>query len=79
MVAKDAFADSEGEKVLRTLIQAIRICIQDIGMEFDIEKCVMLTKKSGKRETMETIELSDQERIGFLGEKDKSIAEQDIY
>ena len=36
------------EKKLETLIHAIRIYSQDIGMEFGIEKCAMLVMKSGK-------------------------------
>ena len=38
-------------------------------MEFGIEKCAMLIMRSGKRQIMERIELSDQERIKMLGEK----------
>ena len=34
---------------LETLIHAVRIYSQDIGMEFGIEKCAMLVMKSGKR------------------------------
>ena len=37
------------EKELGTLIQKIRLYSQDIGMEFDIEKCAMIVIKSGKR------------------------------
>ena len=36
------------EKEQDTLIHSVRICIQDTGMEFDIEKCAMLVMKSGK-------------------------------
>ena len=36
------------KKELPTLIQTIRIYKQDIGMEFNIEKCVVLMMKSGK-------------------------------
>ena len=36
-------------KELKTLIHAVRIFCQDIGMEFGIEKCAMLVMKSGKR------------------------------
>ena len=36
------------EKELETLIHAVRIYSQDIGMEFGIEKCAMLVIKSGK-------------------------------
>ena len=39
-------------------------------MEFGIKKCAMLIKKSGKRETMEGIQLPNQESIRMLGEKE---------
>ena len=37
------------EKEMETLIHAVRIYSQDIGMEFGIEKSAMLAMKSGKR------------------------------
>ena len=39
-------------------------------MEFSIEECAMLKTKSGKRQIMEGMELSNQERIRMLGEKE---------
>ena len=36
------------EKELETIIQTVRIYIQDIGMEFGIEKCAMLLMRSEK-------------------------------
>ena len=41
------------EKEPETLIHAVRIYSQDIGMEFGIEKCAMLVMKSGKRHITE--------------------------
>ena len=38
----------KNEKELKTLIQAVRIYSQDIGMEFAIGECVMLIMKSRK-------------------------------
>ena len=38
-------------------------------MEFGIEKCSMLKMKNGKRETMEGIELLNQESNKMLGKK----------
>ena len=38
---------AKNEKELETLIHAVRIYCQDIGMGFGIEKCVMLVMKSG--------------------------------
>ena len=46
---------------METPIQTIRICSQDIGMEFDLEKCVMLIR-SRKRQITEGIELPNQEK-----------------
>ena len=48
---------AKNEKELETLIQAMSIWSQDIGMEFGIEKCAMFMMKSRKRETTEGIEL----------------------
>ena len=37
---------AKNEKELETLIQAVRIYSDDIGLEFGIEKCAMLIMKS---------------------------------
>ena len=42
---------AKNEKELETLIQTIRICSQVIGMEYGIEKCVMLKMKMRIKET----------------------------
>ena len=39
---------AKNEKELETLIHAVRIYSQDIGMEFSIEKCAILVMKSNK-------------------------------
>ena len=39
----------------------------ELGME---KKCIVLIMKNGKRETMERIELPNQERIGTLVENE---------
>ena len=39
---------AKNEKELETLKHAGRIYSQDIGMEFNIEKCATLVRKSGK-------------------------------
>ena len=44
---------AKNEKELETLIHAVRIYCQDIGMEFGIAKCAMLVMKSGKRHMTE--------------------------
>ena len=45
------------EKELKTLIHTAKIYNQDVGMEFDREKCAMLVMKSGKRHLTNGIEL----------------------
>ena len=39
---------TKNKKELETLIHAVRIYSQYIGMEFGIEKCALLVMKSGK-------------------------------
>ena len=48
----------------------MRIHNQDIGMEFDIEKCAMPIMRSGKQQMTKGMELPNQERIRTLGEKE---------
>ena len=61
---------AKNEKELETLIQAVRIYSQDIGMEFGIEKCAMLVMKSGKRHMTDGIELPNQDRMRTLEKKE---------
>ena len=61
---------SKNEKELETLIHAVRIYSQDIGMEFGIEKCAMLVMKSGKRHITDGIELPNQDKIRTLAENE---------
>ena len=65
------FAKSENE--LETLILAVRICRQDIGIEFGIEKCDILVRKSSKRHKTGRRELPNQDKNRTLGEKKKRI------
>ena len=51
---------------METLIQTIRIYSQDVGIEFDIEKCVIQIIRSGKRQITEGIE-QPNDLIGFYG------------
>ena len=52
---------AKNEKELETLIHAVRICSQDIKIEFGIEKCAMLVMKSGKRYITDGIQLPNQD------------------
>ena len=60
----------KNENELETLIHAVIIYSQDIGMEFDIEKCVMLVTKSGKRHLTDGMELPNQDKIRTLAENE---------
>ena len=62
------FAKKEKEE--ETLIHAVRIYCQDIGMELGMEKCAMLVIKSGKRHQTDGMELPNQDQIRTLGEKE---------
>ena len=61
---------AKNEKELETLIHAVRIYSQDIGMGFGIEKCAMLIMKSGKRYMTDGMELPDYDQIRMLGENE---------
>ena len=61
---------AKNEKELETLIHAVRIYSQDIGMEFGIEKCAMLVMKSGKRHMTDGMELPNHDKIRTLGEEE---------
>ena len=60
------------KKKMEIMIPTIRIYSQDVGMEFGIKTCAILIMKSRKRETMEGIELPNQERIRTIGEKENN-------
>ena len=59
---------AKNEKEQETLIHAVRIYSQDMGLEFGIEKCAMLVMKSGKRHLTDGLELPNQDKIRTLGE-----------
>ena len=61
---------AKNQKELETLIHAVRICSQDIGMEFSIEKCAMLVMKSGKRHLTDRVEQPNQNKIRTLAENE---------
>ena len=58
-----------GQK-LETLIQAIRINSQDLVMKFSIKVCAMAIMKRENQLLMEGIELTNQEKIRTLQEKE---------
>ena len=61
---------AKNEKEVETLIHTIRIYSRDIGMKFGIENCGMLVMKIGKRHLTDGMELSSQDKIRTLGEKE---------
>ena len=60
----------KNEKELETLIHAVRIYSQDVGMKFGIEKCAMLVMKSGKQHMTAEMELPNHDKIRTLGENE---------
>ena len=61
---------AKDEKELDTLIHAVRIDSQDIGMGFGIEKCAMLVMKSGKRHMTDGMKQPNHGQIWTLGENE---------
>ena len=61
---------AKNEKELETLIHAVRIYTQDIGLEFGIEKCALLVMKSGRRHMTDGMELPNHDEIRTLGENE---------
>ena len=61
---------AKNEKGLETLIHAVRIYSQDIGMAFGREKSVTLVMKSGKRHITDEMELQKQDKIRTPGEEE---------
>ena len=58
------------KKKKETLIHAVRIYNQDVGMEFGVEKCAMLVMKCGKRRLTDAMKLRHQDKIRTLEEKE---------
>ena len=52
---------AKNEKELETLIQAVRIYNQDIGMGFGIQKSTMLMMKSRKRHMTDGMKLPNKQ------------------
>ena len=61
---------AKNEKELETHINAVKISIPDIGMEFGIEKYALLVMKSAKRHMTEEMELPNQDKIRTFGENE---------
>ena len=60
---------SQSDKRLDSLVQTVCVFSEDIGMEFGIEKCVMLVMEKGKIVKSVGIELPDGKVIKSLEEK----------
>ena len=61
---------AKNEEELETLLHAVRIYRQKIGIEFGIKKCVIVVMKSSKRHLTEGKEFPNQNKIRTLGEKE---------
>ncbi|XP_014781114.1 uncharacterized protein LOC106876884 [Octopus bimaculoides] len=57
------FAKTEPEK--ERLVETVRMCSKDIGMEFGISKCEVLTLERGKRELPNGEIMEDQDDDGY--------------
>ena len=58
------------EKSLESLIQTVRVFSNDIGMEFGVEKCAVLTKEKGKMANSDGIVLLNKTKMKGLTEGD---------
>ena len=61
---------AKNEKELETLMHAVRIYSQDIGMEFSMDKYIMLVMKRDTRHPTDWMELTNQDKIRTVGEKE---------
>ena len=68
LIMDDLKLYSQSEKRLHSLVQTVRVFSEDMGMEFDIEKCVMLVIEKGKILKSVGIELWDGKVIKSLKE-----------
>ena len=51
---------ASNEKSLKSLIQLVRVFSNDIGMEFGVEECAVLTIKKGKMANSDEIKLPNK-------------------
>ena len=58
------------ERGLHTLVHTVRICSQDIGMDFGVDKCAVIFLKRGKHVSTDGISLPDGRLIRGLQEGD---------
>ena len=65
----DIKLSAKNAKELETLIHAVRIHCQDMGMELGKEKCDMLMIKSGKWDMTDGMVIPNEGKIRTLGEK----------
>ena len=70
MYMNDIKLFAKNEKELETLIHAVRIYSQYLGMESGIEKCDILVMKSGKRHLTDGMEVPNQDKIRTLAESE---------
>ena len=58
------------EKLLESLIQTVRLFSRDIGIEFRVEKCAVLTLKKGKMANSDGVALPNKTAMRGLKEGD---------
>ena len=62
---------ARNEKSLESLLQTVRVFSNDIGMEFGVEKCAVLTMKKGKMANSDGIALPNKTTMKGLKEGDR--------
>ena len=61
---------ASNEKSIESLSQTVRVFSNDIGMEFGVEKCTVLTMKKGKMANSEGIAFPNKTTMKGLKEGD---------
>ena len=59
---------ASNQKLLESLIQSVRVFSNDMGMEFGVEKCAVLTMKKGKMANSDGIALPNKTAMKGLKE-----------
>ena len=70
MYMDDIKSFAKNEKDLETLIHAVRLYRQEIGIEFSSEKCAILVMKSGKRHMTDGMDVPNHDKIKTLEENE---------
>ena len=70
---------SKSENTQDSLIQTVRIFSEDIGMQFEIDKCTMLVMKKWKIVKSDDTEMPNNKVIKSLEEEEEEEEEEESY